>query len=439
MSALPRVAVIGFGDRGLRYARLLAGQGLASIVAVADPSADRRALAGRVLDLDDEARYADWRDLLAGPIAADAVLVATRDHDHFAPTVAAIDSGHHVLVEKPMAATEAECVQMVEAAERAGVVLAVCHVLRYTRYTGALMDVLHGGLLGDVISVEHLEPVGWWHQAHSYVRGNWRREDESTFMLMAKSVHDLDWLGLVVGRPARRVSSFGSLTHFRPEHAPPGAGERCVDCAVEPTCPYSAPRLYLGCLEDPDPEPWPLSVVTSARTRAGVLAALETSPYGRCVYRCDNDVVDHQVVSIEYEGGATASFTMTAFTRHTFRQTRVFGSHGCLSGDGRTLTTTDFRTGERAEIEVSAHGGPGADAGHGGGDEGLVRAFAEALRTGRPGLLVPARDSLASHQLTFAAERARRTSSVVHLDGADQNTHNLTAADPRAGSLGGQG
>lgn len=431
MSELPRVAVIGVGDRGLRYARLLHDHGLARVVAIADPSRERRELAGSVLGIADRARYADWGDLLDQTGDADAALVATRDHDHFAPTMAALAAGHHVLVEKPMAATEAECVQMVEAAERAGVLLAVCHVLRYTRYTRALMDVLDGGLLGDVIGVEHLEPVGWWHQAHSYVRGNWRREDESTFMLMAKSVHDLDWLGMVVGRPALRVSSFGSLAHFRPEHAPEGAGDRCVDCAVEPTCPYSAPRLYLGCLQDSDPEPWPLSVVTSARTRVGVLTALATSPYGRCVYRCDNDVVDHQVVGIEYDGGATASFTMMAFTRHIFRQTRVFGSHGSLVGDGHTLSTTDFRTGDRARIEVAQTGGPGADAGHGGGDEGLVRAFTTALRTGDTGLLVPARESLAAHQLTWAAERARRSSSVVQLDTPPRTAGRPPSADAK--------
>ncbi len=307
---------------------------------------------------------------------------------------------------------------MVRTAERTGRILAVCHVLRYTAYTRVLRELIDAGAVGDIVSVEHLEPVGWWHHAHSYVRGNWRRADESTFMLMAKSVHDIDWLAHIVGLPASRVSSFGSLSHFRPEHRPAGAADRCLDCGVEPSCPYSAPRLYLSCLQPDRPNRWPLSVVTSSRTREGVLSALREGPYGRCVYGCDNDVVDHQVVSIEYQGGATASFTMVAFSPHMFRRTRIFGSHGSLEGDGTSIRMTDFRTGQESLIDVPTSGGPGADDGHGGGDEGLVRAFTQAVRSGRSEpYLASAAESLASHRLTWSAEHARLTGTVVELDG----------------------
>jgi predicted dehydrogenase len=280
-----------------------------------------------------------------------------------------------------------------------------------------LRELIDAGTVGDIVSVEHLEPVGWWHHAHSYVRGNWRREDESTFMLMAKSVHDIDWLAHIVDLPAARVSSFGSLMHFRPENRPAGAADRCLDCGVEPSCPYSAPRLYLSCLQPDRPNRWPLSVVTSSRTREGVLSALREGPYGRCVYGCDNDVVDHQVVGIEYQGGATASFTMVAFSPHMFRRTRIFGSHGSLEGDGTSIRLTDFRTGRESLIDVPTSGGPGADDGHGGGDEGLVRAFTQAVRSGRSApYLASAAESLASHRLTWSAERARLTGTVVELN-----------------------
>lgn len=422
MPGKPRIALIGAGDRGSRYARLITETGIGTISAVAEEIPERLNDVAERAGVGTAGRYPDWRDLLAGPRVADAVVVATRDHEHYSPTVAALAAGYHVLVEKPMAVAPAEAIAMVEAAERAGLILAVCHVLRYTEYTRAIRRLLDDGLLGDVVSIEHLEPVGWWHFAHSYVRGNWRRQDESTTMLMAKSVHDIDWLSHIVGRPARKVSSFGSLSHFRPEHRPLGAADRCLDCSVEPSCPYSAPRLYLSCLSSPDDvvdateqkNVWPLSVVTAERTIEGVLQALRVGPYGRCVYDCDNDVVDHQVVNIEYEGGVTASFSVNAFTPHTFRKTRIFGSHGYLSGNGAVISTKDFRSALSSRLELSDLGGPSAADGHGGGDEGLVRAFTAAVGDG-PNALTPARESLASHQLTWAIERARLTSTVIDL------------------------
>ncbi|HEU4348849.1 MAG TPA: gfo/Idh/MocA family oxidoreductase, partial [Actinoplanes sp.] len=171
-------------------------------------------------------------------------------------------------------------------------------------------------------------------------------------MLLAKSCHDIDWLLYLAGQPARRVSSFGGLSHFRPSEKPAGAADRCLDCAVEPDCPYSAKRLYLSRLAD-DPGGWPLSVVTPVATEESLLAELRTGRYGRCVYSGDNDVVDHQVVIMELADGATVSFTMTAFTPHERRKTRIFGTHGYLDGDGARLRVVDFRTGAEEQIEVA--------------------------------------------------------------------------------------
>jgi len=407
------LVIVGAGDRGQVYADLAASDPRVRIAAVADPDERRRNTLAERHAVPSTHRYSDWRDVIQQPRIADAAVIATLDRLHHEPALALAEQGYHLLLEKPMAVTPEMCRSIVEAARAARVTLAVCHVLRYTPYTRALRRLLDSGVIGQIVSVQHLEPVGWWHQAHSFVRGNWRRTDESTFMLMAKSVHDIDWLNHLVGRPARRVSSFGNLHHFRPEQRPSGAGERCIDCAIEPDCPYSAKRIYLGCLGNPAAERWPLQTVTSARTEQGVLDALRAGPYGRCVYRCDNDVVDHQVVNLEYEGGTTASFTMTAFTDFTFRQTKVFGTHGYLEGNGREVEVLNFRTGKRERhlIEDSTDQDP-----HAGGDTGLVRAFIEALLSGRPeDHLTPPEESLASHLLTWAAEEARLTSTVVHL------------------------
>lgn len=408
-------AVVGAGVRGQTYAACAAATGKASVVAVAEPRPHARTTLATAHDIPDDAVFDDWRALLDRPRLADVAVIATQDADHVEPAVALARKGYHLLLEKPMATSEADCERIVAAAEEAGVFLAVCHVLRYMPYSRRLKSLVDAGRIGDIVSIEHLEPVGWWHQAHSYVRGNWRREDTSTFMLMAKSCHDLDWLTHVIGRPAERVSSFGGLYEFRPERRPEGAADRCLDCAVESTCPYSAPRIYLPLVSEPD-RLWPLSAITEDRSEEGVLTALREGPYGRCVYACDNDVVDHQVVNLEYSGGVTASFTMTAFTPLDFRKTRIFGTRGQIEGDGRSITVHDFVDGSTEVIEVDAGGGATADDGHGGGDQGLVDAFVEAVATGDAGhILSSGRESLATHRLVWAAEHARRSGTVVEL------------------------
>ncbi|MCP9949199.1 Gfo/Idh/MocA family oxidoreductase [Actinomadura madurae] len=341
------------------------------------------------------------------------MIIATQDAEHAEPAIRFAGLGCHILLEKPMATSEADAQRIVEAVERAGVMLAVCHVLRYTAYTRALAGLIEDGRIGAPISVQHLEPVGWWHHAHSYVRGNWRRADESGPMLMTKSVHDVDWLIHVMGEIPARVSSFGRLSHFRPENRPSGAAARCVDCAVEPRCPYSATRLYLSCLGDPGREAWPLGAVTDDRTEEGVLRALREGPYGRCVYACDNDVVDHQVVNMEFPSGATGVFTMTAFSPAAQRQTRVFGTSGCLEGDGVRISVRDFVTGELETVEP---GEASPDGRHDHADDALADAFAAALAGGDPAPLSSGpRESLASHRVVWAAERARLAGTVVDL------------------------
>jgi predicted dehydrogenase len=314
-----------------------------------------------------------------------------------------------------MAPTEAGCREIVDAIKESGVLFALCHVLRYTAYTARLKAILDSGAIGDLISIQHLEPVGYWHQAHSFVRGNWRNEAESSCMLLAKSCHDLDWIQYLVGAPCRKISSFGGLRHFRSENRPAGAADRCVDCDVEDQCPYSAPRLYLGLLEN-GTKGWPLAVITDDLSEAGVSKALAEGPYGRCVYACDNDVVDHQVVNMEYQGGISVTFTMTAFTSMDYgRTTRIFGSRGEILGDSREIRVTDFLTGETETIDTRA-GDLTAGGGHGGGDGGVMDSFIDSVAKKNPARLKTGVDETwYSHKLVFAAERARREGRVLEL------------------------
>jgi len=293
------------------------------------------------------------------------------------------------------------------------VIVCVAHVLRYSAYTTTMKAALAEGAIGDIVAVEHLEPIGWWHFAHSYVRGNWRREDESSPMLMAKCCHDLDWLSFVVDRPAVRVSSFGSLSHFTAANKPAGAGSRCLDCAVEPDCPYSACRIYLDHVDEPAAQRWPLSILTVDVNRETITEALQVGPYGRCVYDCDNDVVDHQVVNIEYAGGVTASVTVSAFTPMSFRKTRIFGTRGMIEGDGYSVNVFDFVTSRSTSMQVVDPSDPLAGEGHLGADAALTRSFLAAVRDDDPDrVLTSPQVSLHTHEIVWAAERARRLGRV---------------------------
>ncbi|MEU1312279.1 Gfo/Idh/MocA family oxidoreductase [Streptomyces cinnamoneus] len=410
--------VIGAGDRGTGYATWALGHpDRATVVGVAEPRAVRRARLAEAHGIAPGNAVSDWKELAARGRIADAVLICTLDRAHVEPTEAFAALGYHIMLEKPMALDEDSCRRVVAAVEKAGVMLAVGHVLRYTPYTQALKAVVDSGRLGDIITVQHLEPVGFWHQAHSFVRGNWRRSDEATSMLMAKSCHDVDWLQYILGQSPKRVSSFGRLSHFTPANRPAGAADRCVECPVAQSCPYSATHFYGGML-DRGEHRWPLSVVVDDFTPQALDRALRTGPYGRCVYACDNDVVDHQVVAMEFPGGATATFTMTAFTEAAPRRTRIFGTHGELYGDGKAIRVYDFLTRSETEITPSRQGEMTAAGGHGGGDAGLMDAFVGAVATGNPARIKSGpRDSLASHLAVLAAERARLNGTVEMLPG----------------------
>lgn len=404
---------IGAGNRGNTYSRFAQKHpDFLKLVGVAEPIAERRASFAKDYNLSPKQQWTTWEEVLKGPKKADAVLISTPDRLHYAPAMAAIAQGYHVLLEKPVSTRLNECEEIALAAEKAGVMVAVCHVLRYAPYFVQLRQFIQEGKLGQVLNIDHFEPVGYWHMAHSFVRGNWRNEGESTFMLLAKCCHDTDMIRWLMDKRCQKVSSFGGLSHFTPTQAPAGAPKRCTDgCPVEASCPYSALKVYM----DPKKQGWPVTVITSDLSEAGRLKALKEGPYGRCVYHCDNDVVDHQVVNMEFEGGATATLTMSAFSPQQgmgMRQTRIMGTHGYLEGNMRSFTYTDFRTNEQTVIDTKIGGGD-AGSGHGGGDWALVEQFCKAVGENNPAYLSSTvAVSMESHKIAFQAEKARRTGTV---------------------------
>jgi predicted dehydrogenase len=450
--------LIGAGNRGHdaygSYA--LAHADEIRFVAVAEPHDVRRGRCAEAHAIPPERQFRTWQELLARGQIADAALICTQDHMHVAPAIAALEAGYDVLLEKPMATARADCVRLVQTAERTGRLLQICHVLRYTAFFSTLHDIVTSGRLGDVITAEHRENVTYWHMAHSYVRGNWRNSKVESPMILAKCCHDLDILFWNLG-PSERLSSVGSLVHYRAENAPPGAPERCTDgCPAADDCPWYAPRLYLELvplmhiarrspaaferlgatlvLDHPalanaarhaipgletalDYRGWPVSVISEDTSREARRRALETGPYGRCVYHCDNDVVDHQVVSMELESGASTVLVMHGHSHREGRTMRYDGTRATLRGHyyhtEQEIQIHDHRTGGVEIIRPTL--GPVGATGHGGGDEGLMAAFVRAVRDPSTALTT-ARESLESHLMAFAAEEARVNGTVVGMD-----------------------
>ena len=411
---VPRIVLVGAGHRGRdAYAAYYASNPRrGKLVAVAEPRSDRRERIARAHGIPGDRCFNDWRALIGRERLADAMIIATPDREHVEAAVAAAGLGYELLLEKPAAPTPGELEQLASAVEAAGVSVTIAHVLRYTPFFSAIKRLLDEGRIGRLLAIDHVEEIGYWHFAHSFVRGNWRCERRSAPMILAKACHDLDLLRWFAGAPCVRVSSFGRRGWFTGDNTPEGAPDRCTDgCPAEASCPFSAERIYLR--RPRDGADWPASVVSEDPSREARLAALRSGPYGRCVYRCDNDVVDHQVVACEFDNGVTASLTVGALSARITRRTALFGSLGELRGvmDEDRLELVSFVDDTTERIELGEVRG-----GHCGGDVGLLDDFSQRLGSGatarsRSSLA----ESLESHRMAFAAERARLQRQVVEL------------------------
>lgn len=399
--------VLGAGSRGEIYGSYaLAHPEELKIVAVAEPRADRREKFARAHGIPEENCFDSWYALLEQPRLADAAFVCTLDDAHLEPALKALELGYHILLEKPMSNKEEDCIAIERAAARAGKTLAVCHVLRYTPFYQTIKGLIDRGAIGQVVALNQIENVAYWHQAHSFVRGNWRNSRETSPMILQKSCHDMDILLWLAGKNCKKVSSFGSLRHFTPENAPEGAPRRCLDgCPHGEQCLYYAPKLYLTGKTD-----WPVDVLTTDLTPAGITRALREGPYGRCVYHCDNDVVDRQVVNLELEDGVVCSFVMSAFTADSGRQIKILGTAGHIQADAAKKEIWLHPFGEAPYLIPMEE----EDSGHGGGDYGLMRDFLRVLREGGESRS-SARQSLQSHRICFAAEKSRLEGRIVEL------------------------
>lgn len=406
---MKKIAVLGCGGRGQGFASMFQESApKACVSAIAEPRDDVRKFMAEKYKLPASAVFRTWQEFVQQPKMADAVCITTMDRDHVVPAVECMKLGYDVLLEKPMAVTLEDC-QAIEAAQRQSkCIFGVCHSLRYQKGFRKTRELVASGAIGRVMSVNLTEQVAWWHQAHSFVRGNWGNSQRSTFMLLAKSCHDIDYLHYLIGKKCLKVSSFGSLSYFTRENAPAGAAERCIDCGVERSCAYSAIKHYV----DVNRSGWPAGICSPTdHSREAHLQAIRTGPYGRCVFKCDNDVVDHQTVNMLFEDDITVVFTMTAFTQGGGRYLRVHGTTGELSFDEHSITIKTYADNNTTTIHLGAEPG-----GHGGGDQRIADEWIDALYSRDDSRLVAnAQESLKTHTVVFAAEKSRREGRMVDL------------------------
>ncbi|NHJ23162.1 MAG: gfo/Idh/MocA family oxidoreductase [Candidatus Lokiarchaeota archaeon] len=449
-----------YGQYALNYPNRL------KFVAVAEPIKSRREHFARLHNIPLKSCFDSWTDLLEKEQLANIAFICTQDQMHIEPTIRALKKGYDVLLEKPMANTLEGCIKIVKCAENTGRILGIGHVLRYTDFFSKITELIRNKVLGEIVNISHSENVSWYHMAHSFVRGNWRNQAQSSPMILAKCCHDLDLLYWMIGALPKKISSFGSLLHFTHNNAPKSAPNYCIEgCPIENSCLYYAPRIYIDIAPilqimkysnnrglrflanlRKEHKIWlkylskvikPLNSLTYWRewpveplyfgqdayeredfSDGAKMEILRSSPYGRCVYKCDNDVVDHQVVNIEFMNGATATLIMHGFSEREGRTLRIDGTRGTLFGEfrdcGQKITINDHYNGEEKIIftkDLTLN-----TKAHGGGDDLLISAFLDnVLDKDKSQPLTNARAILESHLMAFAAHSSRLSGQVIQM------------------------
>lgn len=403
--------LIGAGQRGMVYARGVHERGH-EIAAVADIDPEKREIACRAFGIPAERSYATAEELLAQDCLGEAAIIATMDRDHWKHAIPAMEKGYHLLLEKPISPIPEETLEIAATAKKLNRHVVVCHVLRYSPFFREIKRIIDSGELGRVVTIQHNENVGSFHIAHSFVRGNWRRSDVASSMIMQKSCHDMDLLAWLVGSDCRKVASFGDLTYFKEANAPEGSAARCADCALKDECRYSAYRAYLPVMGN-----WPATVLTSDQTREGLLEAIRTGPYGRCVYRCDNDVCDHQVTILEFENGVTATFNLSGFTNRVTRTLKIMCERGEIRASElkNEIEITHFAPNAADRSDSTVIHPERTTSGHGGGDSQIVEEFLDLLEGRSTDVLSEISRSVESHMMACAAEESRVCGKVIHV------------------------
>ena len=396
-----KLAIVGYGQRGNVYANYaLENPNEFIVTAITDNDESRRTLAKSKHDCP---IFSDYRDFLKAGIEADVVAIATQDRDHREHAIACMVAGYDLLLEKPIATSLEDCEAIYATAVRLNRRVIVSHVLRYTPFYSKIKEIVDSGVLGNIVTMNTNECVGYWHQAHSFVRGPWRNSVESSPMILAKCCHDTDMIRYLLGKRCLSVSSLGSLTHFTRENAPEDSADYCSDCKYT-DCVYKSQTIYER------ETPMRGYYTTDISDEGDWREKLVHSPYDRCVYKCDNDVVDHQVCIFEFEDGVTACHTMNAFSKEVYRDIKIHGTKAELVGNMEALYL-ELRPfgGEVIRYDFSDADTSGT---HGGGDLSMMHSL-YLERNGQPAPGITYIDvSIDSHRMSFGAEKSRISGGI---------------------------
>lgn len=406
------VSIIGVGARGGfvygKYMNTLKDK--FKIVALCDKNMDKINKYAPEFGVEAENCFTDEKEFFEKK-RSDLLVIATLDDQHVRHGLLALKLGYNILMEKPISASEKECDELLKASKESKGKILVCHVLRYTAMIRKMKELLDSGAIGKLIYIDHTEQVEYWHMSHSYVRGNWRREEDTSPILLAKCCHDLDLIQYFAGSPCKTVASQGSLAWFKKENAPEGASKRCLDCKYVDSCPYSAKNIYYKrFVEQNHPQLWPYNVLTDKFiTEEELLKCLKEGPYGRCVYYCDNDVYDNQHVEMTFENGVKAVLKMLAFTHTWGRHITLYGSLGeiILTQEEDTIQLALFnqpvKTFKISELVDNSKD----NFGHGGGDVVMMNELYDMLSNDTCGCGETSLEkSIESHKIAFAADRS---------------------------------
>ncbi len=416
-----KAIIIGCGARGGEtYGRYFHETGEAEIVAICDNNPAKLESCRKEFGLAPEQCYADYNQLLAQGKIADFAVVAVMDRDHYDVAMKAMALGYHLLLEKPVSESPAECIAIRDYAEAHNLIVTVCHVMRYTSYYRYLKKLIADGRIGTLMGIEQTEDVAFWHMAHAFVRGNFCNSNTTSPMILQKCCHDMDLLVYLTEQRPLYVSSMGSLRYFKSENAPEGSANRCVDCKVA-NCPFNAVDFYEGNIKElirqgRPTNVWPYAQVAVDPTPERIMDSLRTTKWGKCVFRSDNNVVDHQFSTIQFANGLVGTLTMIGFSADGGRQTHVYGTEGEIFLNEQTRTITLHRFNEQKQ--VTSFDDLATDfSGHGGGDKIMLHEFFDSLTSGVKTINSDIVRSIYSHLMCFCAEKSRlEGGKPVHID-----------------------
>lgn len=396
-----KIAIIGLGGRGNVYAQFIkSNPDLFKLVAIVDINLTKHDYAVSEYGLKKEDCYSSIEAFIETDKTADIVAICTQDKDHKYHSILCMEKGYDLLLEKPICNKLEDCLEIEKYATDHNRNVIVCHVLRYTAFYFVIKNLIESGKLGDIVSIQASENVGYWHQAHSFVRGPWHKLSDSSPMILAKCCHDLDIINWLIGESCVSISSYGGLKHFNIKNAPKNSGERCSDCEIAENCVYNAKKIYMDRLW------WAGCFVDGEITEEKLDEGLKTSDFGRCVYRMDNDVVDHQIVNMSFKGDVTAQLTMTAFSPTIYRDIKIWGTKAEIVGhmEDKWIRITPFGQ-EPEKINIEDYETDFSN--HGGGDNNLMRDLYKFLNGEVIDKISLISKSIESHKMAFMAEESR--------------------------------